>query len=101
MNHIYIRVPTLILHPPPVPAMTGFPANSVRLAAIVSGQIIILAFGYGFLEAVLYFEYLAPPNQLGDLWRHHHGELTMVVTLIATVLSVATTTYVCPLTLSN
>ncbi|KIK38730.1 hypothetical protein CY34DRAFT_90468 [Suillus luteus UH-Slu-Lm8-n1] len=71
--------------------MAGFPTNSLRLAAVISGKIIILAFGYGFLEAVLHFEYLAPPNQVGNLWRLYPEELTMVVTLIATVLSVATT----------
>lgn len=91
----------LILHPPPAPVMAGFPTNSLRLAAVISGKIIILAFGYGFLEAVLHFEYLAPPNQVGNLWRLYPEELTMVVTLIATVLSVATTMCVCPSTLPN
>jgi hypothetical protein len=81
--------------------MAGFPTNSLRFTAVISGQIIILAFGYGFLEAVLHFEYLAPPNQVGNLWRLHPEELTMVVTLIATVLSVATTMCVCPSTLPN
>lgn len=60
--------------------------------AFISGQI-ILAFGCGFLEAVIRFEYLVPPNQVGNLWRLYPEELTMVVTFIATVLSVATTIF--------
>ncbi|KIK38652.1 hypothetical protein CY34DRAFT_90596 [Suillus luteus UH-Slu-Lm8-n1] len=34
----------------------------------------------------------SPPDQVADFWRQHPGELTMVVTLIATVLSVTTAT---------
>ncbi|KAG1733800.1 hypothetical protein EDB19DRAFT_2041090 [Suillus lakei] len=64
--------------------MSRMPANFVRHTVIISGQVIILAFGYGFLGAVLYYDYLSPPDQVGNLWRHHPGELTMVVTLIAT-----------------
>jgi hypothetical protein len=79
--------------------MLSVPANFLRHTAIVSSQVIILAFGYGFLGAVLYYEYLSPPDQVGNLWRHHPGELTMVVTLIATVLSVITATSVYPFTL--
>jgi hypothetical protein len=95
-----MRVPALILHLLPAPSMAGFPANSLRLTAVISGQIIILAFAYGFLEAVLHFAYIAPPNQV-DLWRLYPEELTMVVILIATVISVATTMCVCPSTLPN
>lgn len=79
--------------------MFSVPANFLRYTAIVSSQVIILAFGYGFLGAVLYYEYLSPPDQVDNLWRHHPGELTMVVTLIATVLSVITATSVYPFTL--
>ncbi|KAG2105539.1 uncharacterized protein F5147DRAFT_805800 [Suillus discolor] len=57
---------------------------------IISTQVIILAFGYGFLGAVLYYGYLPPPDRVGNLWKHYPQELTMVVTLIATVLSVTT-----------
>ncbi|KAG2035530.1 hypothetical protein BDR03DRAFT_1093153 [Suillus americanus] len=57
-------------------------------AAIISSQVIILAFGYGFLGAVLYYEILSPPDRVVDLWIHHPEQLTMVVTLIATVFSV-------------
>ncbi|KAG1738295.1 hypothetical protein EDD22DRAFT_852087 [Suillus occidentalis] len=77
--------------------MAGFPANSLRLTAVISGQIIILAFAYGFLEAVLHFAYIALPNQV-DLWRLYPEELTMVVILIATVISVATTMWTIILT---
>lgn len=58
--------------------------------AIISIQVIILAFGYGFLGAVLYYGYLPPPDRVSNLWKHYPQELTMVVTLIATVLSVTT-----------
>ncbi|KAG2114185.1 uncharacterized protein F5147DRAFT_770176 [Suillus discolor] len=72
--------------------MSRVPVNFLRHTAIISSQVIILAFGYGFLGAVLYYDYLSPPDQVGNLWRHHPQELTMVVTLIATVLSVTTAT---------
>ncbi|KAG1744814.1 hypothetical protein EDB19DRAFT_2037838 [Suillus lakei] len=72
--------------------MSCMPTNFLRHTAIITSQVVILAFGYGFLGAVLYYGYLSPPDQVGDLWRHHPGELTMVVTLIATVLSVTTAT---------
>jgi len=68
---------------------------------IISTQVIILAFGYGFLGAVLYYEYLAPPDQIDNLLKQYPGELTMVVTLIATVLSVTTTLSVYPFTFFN
>ncbi|KAG1777985.1 hypothetical protein EV702DRAFT_1196781 [Suillus placidus] len=66
--------------------------NFVRLTIIISSQIIILAFGYGFLGAVAYLEYLAPLDSVCELMRSYPGELTMIVTLIATVLSVTTAT---------
>lgn len=72
--------------------------NFLIHAAIISSQIIILVLGYGFLGAVLYYNYLSPPDQVADFWRQHPGELTMVVTLIATVLSVTTATSVYPFT---
>jgi hypothetical protein len=81
--------------------MFWVPTNFLRHTVVISSQVIILAFGYGFLGAVLYYDYLSPPEQVGDLWRHHPGELTMVVTLIATVLSVITATSVYPFTLSS
>ncbi|KAG2344154.1 hypothetical protein BDR05DRAFT_999314 [Suillus weaverae] len=70
--------------------MSRVPTHFLRHTAITGSQVIILAFGYGFLGAVLYYDYLSPPDQVGNLWRHHPGELTMIVTLIATVLSVIT-----------
>ncbi|KAG1744551.1 uncharacterized protein EDB91DRAFT_189485 [Suillus paluster] len=72
--------------------MSRLPANFLRHTTIITSQVIILAFGYGFLSAVLYYDYLAPTDEVGNLWMQYPGELTMVVTLIATVLSVTTTT---------
>ncbi|KAG1763120.1 hypothetical protein EV702DRAFT_1221159 [Suillus placidus] len=65
--------------------MSRVPTHFLRHTAIIGSQVIILAFGYGFLGAVLYYDYLSPPDQVGNLWRHHPGELTMIVTLIATL----------------
>ncbi|KAG2031061.1 hypothetical protein BDR03DRAFT_139686 [Suillus americanus] len=53
---------------------------------------VILAFGYGFLGAVTYLQYIAPSDPVCELMRSYPGELTMVVTLIATVLSVTAAT---------
>ncbi|KAG1869375.1 hypothetical protein DFJ58DRAFT_723223 [Suillus subalutaceus] len=72
--------------------MFHVPPNFVRFTVIISIQIVILAFGYGFLGAVAYFEYLAPSDSVCELMRSYPGELTMVVTLIATVLSVTAAT---------
>ncbi|KAG0702649.1 hypothetical protein DFH29DRAFT_492250 [Suillus ampliporus] len=72
--------------------MSRIPVNFLRNIAIISSQVIIMAFAYGFLGAVLYYDHLAPPDQVRKLWMQYPGELTMVVTLIATVLSVVTAT---------
>ncbi|KAG1873189.1 hypothetical protein F4604DRAFT_2012011 [Suillus subluteus] len=72
--------------------MFHVPPNFVRFTVIISIQIVILAFGYGFLAVVAYFEYLAPSDSVCELMRSHPGELTMVVTLMATVLSVTAAT---------
>jgi hypothetical protein len=76
------------------PAMFHVPPNFVCFTVIIHIQIIILTFGYGFLGAVAYFEYLAPSDSVCELMRSHPGELTMIVTLIATVLSVTAATSV-------
>jgi hypothetical protein len=55
---------------------------------------IILAFGYGFLGAVAFLQYIAPSDPVCELMRSYPGELTMIVTLIATVLSVTAATSV-------
>ncbi|KAG2065869.1 hypothetical protein BDR04DRAFT_1160970 [Suillus decipiens] len=68
------------------------PEKFWRFTIIITIQILVLAFGYGFLIAVAYFEYLAPSNSVCNLMVNHPGELTMVVTLIATVLSVTAAT---------
>jgi hypothetical protein len=59
----------------------------VCLAVLISGQIVILAFGYGFLVAVAYLQYLAPTDPVCELMSGYTGELTTLVTLIATVIS--------------
>ncbi|KAG2065868.1 hypothetical protein BDR04DRAFT_1121559 [Suillus decipiens] len=61
---------------------------------IIIMQIVILAFGYGFLIAVAYLGYLAPSDSVCELMKNYPGELTMIVTLIATVLSVTAATSV-------
>jgi hypothetical protein len=74
--------------------MSQVPPNFVRFTVIISIQIVILALGYGFLGAVAYLEYLAPSDPVCELMRSHPGVLTMIVTLIATVLSVTAATHV-------
>ncbi|KAG2366433.1 hypothetical protein BDR07DRAFT_1274498 [Suillus spraguei] len=68
------------------------PEKFLRFTIIITIQILILVFGYGFLGAVAYLEYLAPSDSVCNLMVNHPGELTMVVTLIATVLSVTAAT---------
>ncbi|KAG2747658.1 hypothetical protein P692DRAFT_20574406 [Suillus brevipes Sb2] len=79
--------------------------SKVSLPILYASQLSSVArFSFWHLDtddAVLHFEYLALPNQVGNLWRLHPEVLTVVVTLIATVLSVATTLCVCPSTLPN
>lgn len=79
---------------PSTPSHPKFPEKFGRFTAIVIVQMVILTFGFGFLGAVAYFEYLAPSNSVCELMVNHPGELTMVVTLIATVLSVTAATSV-------
>ncbi|KAG1808036.1 uncharacterized protein BJ212DRAFT_1303221 [Suillus subaureus] len=76
----------------PPPAMFQVPPNFVRFTIIISIQMVILTFGYGFLGAVAYFQYLAPSDAVCELMRSYPGEATMIVTLIATVLSVTAAT---------
>ncbi|KAG2052530.1 hypothetical protein BDR06DRAFT_957529 [Suillus hirtellus] len=64
----------------------------VHYTVIIITQIFILAFGYGFLGAVAYYEYLAPSDSVCEAMKSHPGEVTMLVALIATVLSVVTAT---------
>ncbi|KAG2065872.1 hypothetical protein BDR04DRAFT_130713 [Suillus decipiens] len=77
---------------PPTPSHPKFPDKFKRFTAIIIVQIVILAFGYGFLGAVAYFEYLAPSHSVCEFMVNHPGEVTMIVTLIATVLSVTAAT---------
>ncbi|KAG2354564.1 hypothetical protein BDR07DRAFT_1382140 [Suillus spraguei] len=67
-------------------------AHFLRHTTIISIQVIILAFAYGFLGAILYYGSIYPSERVSILWKNHPEELTMVVTLIATVLSVTTST---------
>ncbi|KAG2065353.1 hypothetical protein BDR04DRAFT_1161543 [Suillus decipiens] len=76
-------------------------AHFLRHTAIISVQVIFLAFGYGFLGAVLYYGYLYPSERVSNLWKNHPEELTMVITLIATMLSVTASMSVYPFTLFN
>ncbi|KAG2052532.1 hypothetical protein BDR06DRAFT_957546 [Suillus hirtellus] len=50
-----------------------------------------MTLGYGFLGAVTYYEYYTPSDPVCELMRSYPGEVTMIVTSIATVLSIATT----------
>ncbi|KAG2121771.1 hypothetical protein BD769DRAFT_984557 [Suillus cothurnatus] len=81
------------------PAMFQVPTNFKRFTVvigiqitIISVQIFILAFGYGFLGVVAYLQYLAPPDSVCELMRSYPAEVTMIVTLIATMLSVTAAT---------
>ncbi|KAG2363896.1 hypothetical protein BDR07DRAFT_871527 [Suillus spraguei] len=84
--------------PTPPPAMfvsiphAKVPENFWRFTAIITIQIVILTFGYGFLGALAYFEYLAPSDSVCNLMMNYPGEVTMIVTLIATALSVIAAT---------
>ncbi|KAG2052531.1 hypothetical protein BDR06DRAFT_887538 [Suillus hirtellus] len=74
------------------PTVSHARSKFVHYTVIIITQIFILAFGYGFLGAVAYYEYLAPSDSVCELMRSYPGEVTMLVTLIATVLSVITAT---------
>ncbi|KAG2366434.1 hypothetical protein BDR07DRAFT_1480110 [Suillus spraguei] len=88
----YSPPPMMLASIPSTPSHPKFPEKFGRFTAIVIVQMVILTFGFGFLGAVAYFEYLAPSNSVCELMVNHPGELTMVVTLIATVLSVTAAT---------
>jgi hypothetical protein len=82
--------------------MLRVPANFLfHHTFIITSQVVILTFGYAFLGTVLYYGYLSPSDQVANLWKQHPEDLTMVVTLIATVLSVTTTTSVFPFAISS
>ncbi|KAG2355010.1 hypothetical protein BDR07DRAFT_1493739 [Suillus spraguei] len=64
----------------------------LRHTTYITIQVIILAFGYGFLGAVLYHRYLYPSDRVIDLWEQHLKVVTFVASLIATALAVSTAT---------
>ncbi|KAF8443183.1 hypothetical protein L210DRAFT_3644048 [Boletus edulis BED1] len=61
------------------------------LATAGAGQTILVAFTWGFFVAVLLSEPLTVPYSLALLMYENPSETTLIVTLIGTVLSVATT----------
>ncbi|KAF8125756.1 hypothetical protein EV363DRAFT_1530794 [Boletus edulis] len=61
------------------------------LATAGAGQTILVAFTWGFFVAVLLIEPLTVPYSLALLMYENPSETTLIVTLIGTVLSVATT----------
>lgn len=72
--------------------MQGF--HFIILAAAGVGQTLLLAFAWGFLGAVLLREALTLPYPAARIIYFYPTETTLVVTVIGTVLSVATTSYV-------
>ncbi|KAH7916639.1 hypothetical protein BJ138DRAFT_995240, partial [Hygrophoropsis aurantiaca] len=75
------------------PTHPALPPSRFRLwhIAVIFAEIVVLAFGWGFLAALLYFDYIPLPNYLANLIHRFPSELTLVVTLIATMLTVTTT----------
>ncbi|KAG1813447.1 hypothetical protein EV424DRAFT_1565379 [Suillus variegatus] len=75
----------------PHPVMSHIHPKFMGYTAIIIIQIFIMALGYVFLGAVAYYEYYTPSNPVCELMRNYTGEVTMLVILIATVLSITTT----------
>ena len=67
--------------------------HALELAAAIVRQTILLAAGWGFLVAVFANNPLIVPDSLAVLLFSKPTETTWIVTLLATILSVATTTY--------
>ncbi|KAH7907770.1 hypothetical protein BJ138DRAFT_1104049 [Hygrophoropsis aurantiaca] len=59
--------------------------------AVILTETVFLAFGWGFLAALLYFNYIPLPNYLASLIHRFPSESTLVVTVIATMLAMAAT----------
>ncbi|KAG1777986.1 hypothetical protein EV702DRAFT_205629 [Suillus placidus] len=82
-----------------LPTMTSLPFNfkalftrhSFPLVAAMVAQTIILGFGWGFMGALWYSQYMALPDWAVRLIVGYPTTLTLVVSLISTVLSVITT----------
>ena len=68
--------------------------HTLELTGAVVGQTVLLAAGWGFLGAVFASNPLSVSDSLALLMFSKPTETTWVITLLATILSVATTTYV-------
>lgn len=64
----------------------------LELIAAIAGQTVLLAAAWGFLGAVFVYDPLIVPDFLANLIFRKPTETTWIVTLLATLLSVATTT---------
>ncbi|KAG1744548.1 uncharacterized protein EDB91DRAFT_189470 [Suillus paluster] len=64
---------------------------SFPLVAAMVAQTAILGFGWGFMGALSYFQYIALPDWAVRLIVEYPTALTLVISLISTVLSVITT----------
>lgn len=65
----------------------------LELTAATLGQTILLAAAWGFFGAVFDHDPLVVPDSLATLIFRKPTETTWIVTLVATLLSIATTTY--------
>ncbi|KAG0694960.1 hypothetical protein DFH29DRAFT_957446 [Suillus ampliporus] len=68
-----------------------FTRHSFPLVAAIAAQTMILGFGWGFMGALSYFQYIALPDWAVRLIIEYPTTLTLVISLISTVLSVITT----------
>ncbi|KAG1733797.1 hypothetical protein EDB19DRAFT_1190097 [Suillus lakei] len=68
-----------------------FTRHSFPLVAAMVTQSVILGFGWGFMGALWYFQFMALPDRIVRLILEYPTTLTLVVSLISTVLSVITT----------
>jgi hypothetical protein len=66
--------------------------HALELAGAIVGQTVLLAAGWGFLGAVLTKDPLTVPDYLAVLMNSKPTWTTWIVTILATILSVATTT---------
>ena len=67
--------------------------HTLELTGAIVGQTVLLVAGWGFLGAVFVANPLIVPDSLAILMSSKPTETTWIVTLLATILSVATTTY--------
>ena len=67
--------------------------HTLELTGAIVGQTVLLAIGWGFLGAVFASDPLSVSDSLALLMFSKPTETTWIITLLATILSVATTTY--------